>query len=1313
MSFISRIGIVSLAWAGIFASFCLEAQAPAAPSQTLSEVNGRIASSVRSGAASGPSLRAALATRRDLLKEVLRNDPAGARSYALEEATRSAILAADPSAAALLEQNSAITGELAVSVADDFQHGAASTHYALHTFTRDLDLSLTKPIPGIEHMLHQSVTAHGISLDSIMAVDSLARATPAEAAACASARTTASSALASQADAAPATCSATGTQRIAVLLVTFPGNTPAFPTGLDQAAYWNKVLFGANPSVNGFWNEVSYGQTSASGDVFGPFALSQAYDCNSTTDMQTAAIAAAAGTVDFTQYNRYVIVFPVNSCYFGGLATIGCQSSTATINHQYSVVWLPISSWYGTDDVNPQMWGAASHELGHNLGLNHANTLDFGSVTLGPLDFIATNPGTVHSAPPPLENTTSVGASGQISGVNTEYGDPFSVMGYPWNDAGPYSAEHRVNLLGWIPKTDQADITASGTYTLVPAENSSGLRALHVLRDPISDSWLWLEFHQPTGFYTPDNIVGNPGSLTSGALIHYESSSLDSLHTYLLDMTPVAVSNNFNDGTLAPGNSWSDPYSLLTLTAGAQTSSSLGITVSYDTPCATLSLSASELSFAGGTANLTITAPSTCSWNVSSNASWISFPGTTSGSGNALIPFTYAANPTTAQQNSYITAQRQSLPVVQDGPNVTIVGVSPTMGAGSGQSFVVTASDSAGISDIFDVPFLVGNCEVDAYMNLSGSNPPAFYLFDSSQGGSSASLLPGSNSSLSVDVCTLYGQGSSVVFNGNQVQMTVNLGFPSTFRGIHPLTAEAFTGINGNSNSVGPFQLGIFTANPPTTQTIMFPAIAPGQIAATQIALSATSTSGLAVSFSSATPTVCTVAGTTASLLISGTCTIQATQAGSGSYAAAPMVSQSFTVSKATQTITLSPITGTHYALASVPLTATASSGLTVGLASTTPAVCSVSGTTASLLTAGTCVIHATQTGNAAYFAAPLVSQSFTVAKAPQTIAFPVITGVWYALSQINLSATASSGLTVSFATTTPTVCSLAGNTASLLIAGSCILQVSQTGSTVYTAALPVTQVVAVHLAHQSITVTPVTTTQYALSQLTLSASSSSGLTVTLSSVTPTVCTLSGNTASFLIAGTCDIHATQAGNPTYAVAPLIAYDIDVHPIIQTITFPAITGPNYPLTKITLSATATSGLAVSFASITPAICTVSGKTASLLATGNCYLHALQTGNPDYAAAPIVTQQVVVTPLSQTITFPAIASQIVGANVTLSATATSGLTVAFASATGTVCTVSGTSASMLTAGACVIHATQSGNSTYSAAPLVAQSITVKAN
>jgi hypothetical protein len=412
------------------------------------------------------------------------------------------------------------------------------------------------------------------------------------------------------------------------------------------------------------------------------------------------------------------------------------------------------------------------------------------------------------------------------------------------------------------------------------------------------------------------------------------------------------------------------------------------------------------------------------------------------------------------------------------------------------------------------------------------------------------------------------------------------------------------------------------------------------------------------------------------------------------------------------QTITFPAITAAQYALTQLALSAAATSGLTVTFTSTTPAICTVSGSMASLLTVGTCILHAAQAGNPSYTAAATVSQGFYVHPAQQTITFKTITGAWYALSQITLSATASSGLAVSFATTTPTVCSVAGNTVSLLIGGSCILQATQTGNTLYGAATPVTQVVAVHLAHQSITFTPITGTQYALSQLALSASSSSGLPVTLASATPTVCTLSGNTASLLIAGTCDVHATQAGNATYAAAPLLAYDIDVHPIIQTINFATVAVPVYPLTQVTLSATANSGLSVSFASVTPTICTVSGTTLSLLTAGNCYLHALQNGNPDYAAAPIVTQKVVVTPLSQTITFPTIGSQIVGANVTLSATANSGLTVSFASATTSVCSVSGTTATMLTAGSCVIHATQAGNSTYSAAPLVSQSFAVKA-
>jgi len=812
---------VALGWMSLSMPFSLTAQATAAGSQALKVVNGTITSDVHSGVVYGPELDSALVARRDLMKEVLRDAPADSRSYALDDSTRTAILAAKPSAAALLEQDAVLTGELVASVADDFQHGTASTHYTLHTFDRDLDLSFVAVPSGIDRMVHSQVTVHGVNLDNIMVSDSLVRATPAEIAQCAPARSKAARSFASSADAAPATCSTTGTQHIAVLIVNFPGNTPAFPAGLDQAAYWQKVLTGPNPSVNGFWNEVSYGQTSATADVYGPFALSQAYDCNSTSAMQTAAIAAAAaaGTVDFTQYNRFVIVFPVSSCWFGGFANIGCQSATSTINQQYSVVWLPISSWYEPDDVNPQVWGATAHELGHNLGLNHANTLDFGSVPLGPLDFVASNPGLVTPGAPRAQDSASAASTPPIAAVNIEYGDTFSAMGYPWNNAGPYSAEHRSDLLAWIPKTDEADITSSGDYTLVPAEDSSGLRALHVFRDPTSGSWLWLEFHQPLGFYTPNNLaMATPPqsviTLTNGALIHYETGSLDPLHTYQLDMNPVAFSNNFEDGTFAPGSSWSDPYSLLTLTAGSQTSSSLGITVSYDTPCAAPSLSASELAAAGGTANLTISAPSTCSWTVSSNASWISFPGTTSGSGNATIPFDYAANTTTGQQNSYITAQRQSLPVVQDGPNVTIVGASPVMASGSAQSFVVTASDLAGVSDLSYVYFFIGNCEVQVRLTGTDTNSAYFWLWDTSSASvSEMGIAPGSNNSLSISGCTLYAQGSSVVFSGNQMILTIDLSFSAPLNGPYTLKVEVDTQTSGTNTFAGPMPVGIFTVN--------------------------------------------------------------------------------------------------------------------------------------------------------------------------------------------------------------------------------------------------------------------------------------------------------------------------------------------------------------------------------------------------------------------------------------------------------------------------------------------------------------------
>jgi hypothetical protein len=160
---------------------------------------------------------------------------------------------------------------------------------------------------------------------------------------------------------------------------------------------------------------------------------------------------------------------------------------------------------------------------------------------------------------------------------------------------------------------------------------------------------------------------------------------------------------------------------------------------------------------------------------------------------------------------------------------------------------------------------------------------------------------------------------------------------------------------------------------------------------------------------------------------------------------------------------------------------------------------------------------------------------------------------------------------------------------------------------------------------------------------------------------------------------------------------------------QTITF-ANPGTQTLGTPLTLSATASSGLAVTFTSATTSICTASNGTATFLASGTCIIDADQGGNVYFVAAPEVQQSFTVNGEAQTITFPTIPTQTVGTPLTLSATATSGLAVTFTPTTTSICTVSGGTATFLATGTCTIDANQSGNTTYAPAAMVPQSFTV---
>jgi Bacterial Ig-like domain (group 2)/Putative Ig domain/Beta-propeller repeat len=244
----------------------------------------------------------------------------------------------------------------------------------------------------------------------------------------------------------------------------------------------------------------------------------------------------------------------------------------------------------------------------------------------------------------------------------------------------------------------------------------------------------------------------------------------------------------------------------------------------------------------------------------------------------------------------------------------------------------------------------------------------------------------------------------------------------------------------------------------PATQIITFPKPPDTALTAGSVTLTATASSGLTVSYTSMTLPVCTVLNSSVTLVSTGTCSITANQAGNANFAAAAPVSNSFQVLQDTQTITFPQPPDTALTAGPVTLTATASSGLAVSYASATLPVCTVSGSSATLVSVGTCSIAANQTGNTNFAAAAPVNQSFRVLQGTQTINFPAIPNHVLGDAPFGIGATATSGLPVSFASTTSAVCSVSGGTVTLIHSGQCSIQATQAGNATFAPAPPVTQ---------------------------------------------------------------------------------------------------------------------------------------------------------------------------------------------------------------------------------------------------------------
>ena len=313
----------------------------------------------------------------------------------------------------------------------------------------------------------------------------------------------------------------------------------------------------------------------------------------------------------------------------------------------------------------------------------------------------------------------------------------------------------------------------------------------------------------------------------------------------------------------------------------------------------------------------------------------------------------------------------------------------------------------------------------------------------------------------------------------------------------------------------------------------------------------------------------------------------------------------------------------------------------------------------------GTVMVTASQGGNSTYAPATDVSQNITVRVATQTISFPSVGAQAFGDAPINLTATASSGLTVSF-TLVSGPATLSGNTLTLTGAGVVVVRASQSGDADFAAAVSVSQAIAVAKEAQTITFPAIGNQTFPVAPITLSATASSGLTVTYKVSGPA--TILGSTLTILDAGTVVVEALQAGNTTFAASPTLIQTITVAKGTQTINFTDPANQTFGVAPITLSATATSGLPVAFHLVSgPAV--VVGTKAYITGGGTVMIQATQAGSVNYAAATPVTQSFSVAQEAQTITFPAIANRTYGAPAfVLVSTASSKLAVSFSVVSG---------------------------------------------
>jgi len=211
--------------------------------------------------------------------------------------------------------------------------------------------------------------------------------------------------------------------------------------------------------------------------------------------------------------------------------------------------------------------------------------------------------------------------------------------------------------------------------------------------------------------------------------------------------------------------------------------------------------------------------------------------------------------------------------------------------------------------------------------------------------------------------------------------------------------------------------------------------------------------------------------------------------------------------------------------------------------------------------------------------------------------------------------------LSLSVSSATPTVCSSDGKELKFLKEGTCSYTVSTLKTSDYTARANTQNVTITSARVKPNLFVGSIPTQTAKDlpkkiQITWVYGAASGY-VMPQTTTPTVCVASGFFVNIISGGTCTITYQSGETSSFLASDLYKVSFEVTRDPQTITFAPVTTIDIATKSLTLTATTSSGGAVTYLTTSPDNCSISGSTLNLLKAGNCVITASQAGTSTLA------------------------------------------------------------------------------------------------